>query len=49
MAKECADDQESDLRTCKCGWHIPVKDTAYIESEDVVHVICYQCGEEWVE
>lgn len=49
MGKECADHQEDYPFTCECGWHVPVKDTAWITSEEVLHVICYNCGKEWVE
>jgi len=57
MGKECAErssaagiaPQGDYHSTCDCGWHIPVKDTVWIESQEVLHVICYSCGKEWVE
>jgi predicted SprT family Zn-dependent metalloprotease len=57
MAKECADHSKVHSLenkneypfTCECGWHIPIKDVAWIAVQEVTHVICYNCGKEWVE
>lgn len=48
MAKASAVKRET--CTCaKCGFRPPWKDTMYIEEHEVTHVICYNCGNEWVE
>ncbi len=33
----------------QCGYRPRSTDKMYIEEHDVTHVICYQCGREWVE
>ena len=32
-----------------CGYRIRATDRHEVMDYDVVHVICYQCGTEWVE
>ena len=32
-----------------CGYHPQKRDRSYIEDYDVWHVVCYNCGKEWVE
>ncbi len=32
-----------------CGYRPRVADTIFIEEHQVFHVICYDCGKEWVE
>lgn len=57
MGKECADNpsaagiafQGDYHSTCDCGWHIPITDVAWIAEHGVTHVVCYNCGKEWVE
>ena len=57
MGKECAKDSNvCSLENkneypfiCECGWHVPIKDVAWIQDQEVTHVICYSCGKEWVE
>jgi len=57
MGKECAkvpgvssfENKNEYPFTCECGWHIPIKDVAWISDHGVTHVQCYNCGKEWVE
>ena len=57
MGKECANvpdvhsfENENEYPfTCECGWNIPIKDVAWIAVQGVTHVVCYNCGKEWVE
>lgn len=42
--------QESAVeRQCICGRIAGRHDIFYVEDYDVIHVICYECGHEWVE
>lgn len=34
---------------CECGYRIRSTDRHEVMDYDVIHVICYQCGKEWVE
>ena len=34
---------------CDCGYAPKAADCAWIDDHDVLHVICYECGKEWVE
>lgn len=34
---------------CECGYKPRVSDTNWIPEHEVTHVICYNCGKEWVE
>ena len=34
---------------CSCGYHPRAQDVLWIEDHKVFHVICYECGREWVE
>lgn len=57
MGKECAnvpnvrslENKNEYPFICECGWHVPIKDVAWIAVQEVTHVICYACGKEWVE
>lgn len=33
----------------KCGYRPRLADSHYIVEHKVLHVICYDCGNEWVE
>ena len=35
-------------RKCDCGYHVRKSDCFYVEDYDVYHLICYNCGHEWV-
>lgn len=35
-------------RKCDCGYHVRRADTFYVDTYDVYHLICYNCGHEWV-
>ena len=35
-------------RVCDCGYHTRRSDAFYISDFDVYHIICYNCGHEWV-
>ena len=37
------------VSSCECGYHPRVADTHWIAEYEVIHVICYKCGKEWVE
>jgi len=37
------------MKCIACGFRIPGKDTRLIDGHNVLHVICYECGYEWVE
>ena len=34
---------------CDCGYQPRNSDCHEVVEHDVVHVVCYQCGKEWVE
>ena len=34
---------------CECGYQPRRTDALLIAEYDVIHVICYKCGKEWVE
>lgn len=34
---------------CECGYRPRRMDALWIAEYDVIHVICYKCGKEWVE
>lgn len=34
---------------CDCGYRPRVEDCRWIQQHEVLHVICYQCGSEWVQ
>lgn len=35
--------------TCSCGYRPRREDVHFIEEHQVIHVICYGCGKEWIE
>lgn len=37
------------VSSCECGYHPRAADTHWIAEYEVIHVICYKCGKEWVE
>lgn len=51
MGQACAADSAAeDQDDCPvCGYTPRQRDRHLVEEHGVVHVICYRCGEEWVE
>ena len=37
------------VSSCECGYQPRRTDTHWIADYEVIHVICYKCGKEWVE
>lgn len=38
-----------EVNKCACGYSPRQSDKFWIEEYQVMHVICYSCGHEWVE
>jgi len=37
------------MNACECGYHPRESDSLWIPEYKVLHVVCYECGAEWVE
>lgn len=40
---------DENQRKCLCGYMTRKKDAFWVDTYAVWHIICYQCGCEWVE
>lgn len=51
MERESAPDRREIVEDdCpRCGYRPQKRDRSFIEEYDVWHIVCYNCGKEWVE
>lgn len=39
---------EADRKCPACGYVVKQKDVMFVIDQDVIHMICYACGHEWI-